>query len=126
VARIVLAEDIDQLRELATRFLERAGHTVVEATDGRVALGKLREAPVDLLLCDMFMPEMDGLQLIGEVKRQHPGTPVIAMSGGGGNGALDVLDMAKQKGADAVLYKPFCRADLLALVADVLRRKTAG
>jgi DNA-binding response OmpR family regulator len=126
VARIVLAEDTEQLRELATRFLERAGHTVLQAADGHAALAKCRETPVDLVVCDMFMPDMDGLEVIRELHRASPATPVIAMSGGGCGGVVDVLGMAKLLGAASVLNKPFTRAELLACVDEVLGRKRAG
>jgi CheY-like chemotaxis protein len=79
-----------------------------------------RAQAADLVLCDVFMPGMDGLQLIGELLKNFPQARIIAMSGGGQHGALNVLQMARHLGARDILVKPFGRAKLLEVVRRVL------
>jgi CheY-like chemotaxis protein len=125
VAHILIAEDSRQLRELLRCFLQSAGHTVVEAADGLEAVRLANQGPLDLLICDMFMPEMDGLEVIQELGQSCPGVPVLAVSGGAYGGKLDVLAVAEVLGA-VVLPKPFGCADLLSRVDELLGAKAAS
>ncbi|MBI4001864.1 MAG: response regulator, partial [Nitrospira defluvii] len=83
-------------------------------------LKQLERQPVDLILLDMFMPDKDGLETIGELRRTHPGIRIIAMSGGGFKGTVDVLHVAKMLGARQTLAKPFTREQLLEAVREEL------
>ncbi len=69
--RLLLVEDEETVRRPLGRFLERRGATVLEAPNGAVALDLLREEPVDLVLSDLRMPVMDGLELYAELRRRH-------------------------------------------------------
>lgn len=117
---ILIADDHQVFRESASHILEDAGHRVHTASDGTEALRKLSCAWFDVLLTDVLMPGMDGIQLMGEVRRRHPGVRIVAMSGGcSGFPCEDFLEIASRCGANAVLEKPFHPKDLLDRIASV-------
>ncbi|HEY6261271.1 MAG TPA: response regulator [Nitrospiraceae bacterium] len=119
---ILIIDDDESLRDGLRRTLHKEGYTIMEASDGGRALKQLESQPVDLILLDMFMPDKDGLETIGALRRTHPGIRVIAMSGGGFKGKIDVLDVAKMLGARRTLTKPFTREQLLEVVEMELAR----
>ncbi len=111
--RILVIVDDLKLRTAIRRMLESAGYEIEEASDGRDGLRKIRTRPFDLVLCDMFMPEHDSLDLVRELSREFPGTKIISMSGGGFDGSVDMLPIVRRLGAAAIVYKPFEKAELL-------------
>lgn len=117
---ILIIDDDDSLRDSLRRTLHKEGYAIIEASDGRQGLKQLQHSPVDLILLDIFMPDKDGLETIGELRRTHPGTRIIAISGGGFNGRVNVLHVAKKLGARRTLAKPFTREQLLDSVREVL------
>jgi YesN/AraC family two-component response regulator len=92
---------------------------VQAAENGRQALEKQGEQPADVMLVDIFMPEMDGLETIDRVRAQFPRTRIVAMSSGA-RGLQDYLKVARDIGADATLQKPFARDELLQVLKTVL------
>jgi CheY-like chemotaxis protein len=106
--------------------LEDAGHGVVEAVDGAAGLRAYRDAGFDLVLCDLFMPDVDGIELIRTLRRRSPDAKVIAMSGGASDGMLDLLDLAPYLGAAGVLPKPFGLDELVRAIERVLRPSSDG
>lgn len=121
MAVILLIDDEPQVRLVLRRVLERSGHSVFEARDGgeglRIASGNV----VDLVITDIIMPGMDGIELIVEFSEHHPGVPIIAMSGGGKAVPADlVLSDAHGLGAVTSLAKPFDMARFLAVVEAAL------
>jgi len=110
---ILVVDDDKSLRGLIRRMLEPEGFEVDEAPDGRAALKAFRARTYDLILCDLFMPDGDGLELLRELCEEFLGAKVLAMSGGGFRGTLDMLDTAHHLGAVGVMQKPFQRAELL-------------
>lgn len=120
VARILIIDDDTAVRATLRRILERAGHTVVEAADGRRGVEQHRQAPADLVITDVFMPEQDGLQTIRQLKREAPGVKIIAISGGNAGGTLDLREHAEMMGASKSLAKPFEPQAVLAAVREVL------
>ena len=118
---VLIVDDDDSLRDSLRRNLQKAGYQVVEANEGRQGLKQLESMSVDLILLDIFMPGKEGLETIAELRRLHPGIRVIAMSGGGSKGDLDVLKVAKLFGARRTLTKPFSREQLLEAVERELR-----
>lgn len=103
--------------------LRSAGH-VVEASEGaREALRRLEDCPTDLLITDLVMEDMDGIELLRRVKERWPETAVITISGAY-HGTM-YLRMAKLIGAQQILAKPFSSEHLLAAVADVCCRAEA-
>jgi DNA-binding NtrC family response regulator len=121
VASILLVDDNDQLRSLIERALKSGGHEVVSVADGKAAVALLPNGKYDLVLTDIVMPEMEGLELIRAVRKANPGTKIVAMSGGGRGTADDYLTLAKNFGAAATLEKPFRIDTLTETVERVLK-----
>lgn len=115
---ILLADDNEKLRRSVADILQDEGYSVVEAATGKQALVKSARQQFDLLITDLSMPEMDGLQLLTEIKRTDPGLPVIAMSGSF-SGRL--LRFAATFGA-VTIEKPFKRAALMKAVESALAK----
>lgn len=118
--RILLTDDDERFREATLDILQHAGYEVAVARDGYEMLSAYRDQPPDLVLCDVFMPGKDGLELIGELLKSFPQARIIAMSGGGHHGVLNVLQMARHLGARDILAKPFGSTKLLDVVRRVL------
>lgn len=106
MARILVVDDDKRIRALIRRGLKKLGHEVVEAGDGAAALERLRADPVDLLITDLYMPGMEGLELIQKVRAAWPELGIIAISGGTADTKFDFLPVADSLGADDVLAKP--------------------
>lgn len=122
VAKILIVDDDSAVQATIKLLLERAGHKVVVASDGRKGLAILETGDFDLLFLDIFMPGMDGIETMRLVHRQQPLTPIIVISGNpvlSGSGP-DFLTMATRLGAVSSLQKPFKPAALLATVATCL------
>lgn len=81
MARILVAEDDSQLRNFLVRVLQRAGHHVEAAEDGVAAAQVLAEEPVDLLLADVTMPGLDGIELAKQVTRHNPDVKIMFITG---------------------------------------------
>src|SRR5579862_6851844 len=81
MARILLAEDDDQLRIFLSRGLQRAGHNVESASDGAAALVMAQESDFDLLLADVVMPGLDGIELARKVAERQPGIRIMFITG---------------------------------------------
>lgn len=121
-ARILIVDDNADFGMVLQAHLRAAGHRPVVVDDARAGLGMIESGDIDLLITDILMPEVDGIELVRNVKRRWPGLPVIAMSGGGQIAAQDLLEMIGQLGADDVLQKPVRRELLLATVNRLLNR----
>lgn len=108
MSRILVVDDEKPIREAVQAILEGMGHQVGCAGNGHEALAKLAEGRVDLMITDIFMPEMEGLETIQQVRKRFPDLKVIAMSGGTPRGPkVDYLKLARTFGAKRVLEKPF-------------------
>jgi serine phosphatase RsbU (regulator of sigma subunit) len=81
--RVVVVDDTDAVRTYLVRHLERSGFAVLQAADGIQGLGVIREGKPDLVLCDLRMPNLDGLDLLKFLSQEFPDLPVIVMSGEG-------------------------------------------
>jgi len=115
---ILLIDDEESVRMLFQMALAQAGYRVLTAESGSHGLRLLQQQKVDLALVDIFMPEMDGLELIRLLRAARPTSKIIAMSGG--SWEWDYLDTAKQLGANSTLKKPFSLQELLAAVSSQL------
>ena len=118
--RVLVIEDDDLARSLIQRALTQEGYDVTVASNGRLGLAAFRATPMDLVITDLIMPDVEGIELIIEFKRRCPELKIIAMSGGGTGWKYDYLGMAKKLGASRVIPKPFTPGDLCALVAGLL------
>ena len=118
MARILLADDHQLVREALKALLEQEGYTVFEAQDGTDAAALLRTETVDILVTDVFMPVMDGIELIRYVREEDMDIKVLAISGGGAyQKAGFATGLAERSGADKTLSKPFDNDELLACVS---------
>lgn len=120
MATIAVVDDDVRLLTTVQSMLEEVGHAVRSFSDPADALAAFRQAPVDLVILDIYMPGMNGFQLMEELRTVLPDVPVIAISGGGRFSGANVLSSAEELGATAVLAKPLRRAELLALVETTL------
>jgi CheY-like chemotaxis protein len=118
MATILLIDDDAQVRTLGKIDLESAGYGFVSVESGKHALRFLEHQEVDLILVDIFMPNMDGIELILILRKTWPTIKLIAMTAG--EGVRNYLDVAENLGANATLQKPFTRQQLLDVVASQL------
>jgi two-component system cell cycle response regulator CpdR len=108
--RILLAEDDEDMRRFLCRALENAGHQVVSFNNGRDAYHRLREEPFHLLLTDIVMPEMDGIELARKAAELDPDLKIMFITGF----AAVALNPDNQAPKDAkILSKPFHLKDLV-------------
>jgi DNA-binding NtrC family response regulator len=121
MSRILIIDDEQPVRSVFRRALERAGHEVSEAGDGQAGLKQIAQSSFDLVVTDIVMPEMEGIEFILQLHREQPDLKVIAMSGGGRVAPKAYLDMARAAGAVSVLAKPFTIEALLAAVDAALK-----
>jgi CheY-like chemotaxis protein len=124
LATILVVDDDAAVQMTIRLLLERAGHSVVVASDGRKGLSAFEEGSFDLLFLDIFMPGMDGLETMRLVHQRQPNIPIVVISGRPLTPELgsepDFLTMATKLGAVCSLPKPFKPAALLAMVAGCL------
>ncbi|MFV1992230.1 MAG: response regulator transcription factor [Acidimicrobiales bacterium] len=121
-ARIVVAEDDPKQAQLLRLYLEREGHVVVVASDGREALEQVRRRQPDLMVLDIMMPEIDGLDVV-RILRSEMQLPIIMVTG---RSTEDDLLLGLDLGADDYLMKPYSPRELVARVRTVLRRTTGA
>ncbi len=118
VPRILLVDDDTRARRALQRDLTRAGFSVQCAEDGTSAWDLHESRGADLLITDLKMPRMDGLELTLRMSVTHPRLPIIAMTGASATDAR--LLSALERGAVSVLAKPFASADLVTAVRRAL------
>jgi DNA-binding NtrC family response regulator len=117
---VLLIEDDDQVRGMLVDVLEAAGLTVRAVADGREGLAAFRADPAAVVVTDLYMPHMDGLEVIQVFHRLVPEVRIIAVSGGGTFQVVGTLEKAEQLGAYATLEKPFHLEDFVAVVRKAL------
>ena len=126
MASILVVDDEPDVAEAIQRVLEHAGFAVVTAISALEGLAAAAEQDFDVVVTDMIMPRVNGVELIRKLRGQHPRVRVIAISGGGSFGPLSLkpdaisthafIAAARDAGAEEVLTKPFDMEDLLAAI----------
>lgn len=122
MASVLVVDDEPAIRELLGQVLERDGHTVLQAENGRKAIRMLHGAAVDLVITDILMPEQEGMETISQIRRLRPEIKIIAISGGGRRLFMDFLPLAARLGADRTIEKPFKPASVASAVSELLAR----
>lgn len=121
MARILLVDDESSIVKVLDDMMTRLGYEVVTAAGATEALQKLSSGSIDLVVTDLVMPKINGLQLIEEIQKTYPGVKVIAMSGGSiESGPAEYLQTASKLGGVVCLAKPFTINDLSTLVTSLL------
>ena len=123
MAEILVIDDEAQMRRLIARYLNGAGHTVHQAGNGRDGLALFHRVHPVLVITDIVMPDMEGIEMIRELRKEAPATPILAISGGG---PAVYLRAATGMGATAALAKPFSADALLSAVENLLTKSEAG
>jgi CheY-like chemotaxis protein len=118
MAQILVIDDEPQLRRLIARILKGRGHTVHEANNGEEGIGLFHRVHPDLVITDIVMPDMEGIELTRKLHEEAPTIPILAISG---SGHSVYLQAAIGLGATAALAKPFRAAELLAVVERLLQ-----
>lgn len=123
--RVLVIDDVASIRESLRISLEASGYTVEEAADGEAGLERLAATELDAVVTDLWMPHLDGIELLKRVRRERPELKVIVISGGGPAMPLELsATLAQVWGADAVLYKPFDNRVLVVRLNALLDQST--
>ena len=118
--KILVIEDDPSMRLLISKVLLRFNYIVETAKNGRDMLSNYIPADYDMIITDIFMPEMDGYESIAAIRKDAPQLPILAISAGYLMNAKDSLYYAKELGANDVLVKPFSFKDLKAKVEELI------
>jgi len=119
--RVVIIEDDDTMREMIGHMLERGGYKVVMTSRAEHAIDLIAGVQMDLVLTDIFMPGMGGIEAIQRLRESNPELPIIAMSAGFQEVSGEHATRAAMKmGAVAVVDKPIARDQLFQVIEDVL------
>ena len=118
--KILVIDDDAGMRHTLARILQSGGHEVSMADDGEHGLMMFHLERPDLVICDLIMPHVDGIETIAQVRRESPAMKIIAISGGDRDMNVDGLATALEKGANEVIVKPFHAEEVLNLVASLL------
>ena len=125
MTKLLVVDDNADTRQSMKLLLERAGYEVDVAQNGARAVEMQRALSAEILITDIFMPELDGLETIERFRREFPAVKIIAMTGGGMNfNRENYLLSADVAGADAVLRKPFEKSTLLQALQKVVDQPT--
>ena len=119
--KILVVDDEAEICEMTKLLLERAGHDVTCTTDSRRVACILEEQLFEAVITDMLMPEKDGLEVMADLRRDHPEMRIIAASGGGRIASNSYLQIARRSGAHALLPKPFTLPELLACLEEAFQ-----
>lgn len=118
--RVLVIDDDPDVRGSLSKILTRAGYEVVVAAEGAAGIELQHNDPADVIITDIFMPGLDGLQTIRQLKKEGSAVRIIAVSGGDQTGTMDMKEHARLMGAFKVLAKPFEMGDVLAAVKEAL------
>ena len=117
--KILVVDDDKYIRELICTLLRNEGHSIVEASDGREALGKLGEEKVDLCVLDIMMPNMDGFEFCKVARKYYENLPILMLTA---KGEISQKIKGFDLGCDDYLTKPFEGAELIVRVRALLKR----
>ncbi|MEQ1863345.1 MAG: response regulator [Micropepsaceae bacterium] len=128
MARVLVIDDDQLFVKLMVHALKQRGHEVEFALDGISGSRTFERSRFDAVVCDILMPEQEGVQTIRQMRSDRPDLAIVAISGGlgaGGASNIDVLDIAGKMGADVTVKKPFQLSELSAAVDKALSARRA-
>ena len=117
--RVLVIEDNEDFRQLAMLWFQNYGIEVEGAVNGLQGLALQRARPADVIVTDIYMPEMEGIETIHELRKEFPEAKIIAMSCREPLMKADVFEVARQVGAAKTFNKPFRFEDLIAAVREL-------
>ena len=118
--KLLIIDDDEGVLSVFAKIFRQEGYEVELAEDGSIGVKKLREYPADVVITDIIMPNMEGLETICEIKKAYPSAKIIAISAGGYNPAEPYLKNAMFLGANSTMKKPCKIRELLAEVERLL------
>jgi DNA-binding response OmpR family regulator len=121
MGRILIIDDDYHILKMMKKMLERAGFEVELASNGNEGLKVFKTTPADLVICDIIMPEKEGLETIREMKRLYTNLKILAMSGGGRVTTKSYLNTARAFGATKTMGKPFSQKQMVSTVQELMR-----
>ena len=113
---VLIIEDDEYVRQMLKQTFERAGYEVATASNGRVGVQMYESQPFSVVITDIIMPDMEGVETITYLKKRNPDVKIIAISGGGRNNPQSYLSLAERLGAAFTFTKPVDRQELLEAV----------
>lgn len=117
---ILVIDDDEYVRDTICEVVSGFNYDIIEADSGAQALQKLNDGPLpDIVITDIIMPGKSGLEIIAEIRENFPAVKIVAISGGGGSRAGDILALAHELGSDRVISKPVDIAELRKALAEL-------
>ena len=120
MTRVLIVDDELPIRELLRTAFQTRGYEVAEADNGETALAQYAAFKPSVIVIDLIMPGMEGIEAIRHLRKTDSEVHIIALSGGGNLGFVDYLKYAEQLGADLAMSKPIALKELLGNVAKLL------
>lgn len=117
---ILIIEDDEFVQQMLKQTFERAGYEVAVASNGRIGVQMYDSNPFDVVITDLIMPDMEGIETITHLRKSNPDIKIIAISGGGRNNPQGYLFLAEKLGAACTFTKPVDRKELLNAVEGLL------
>jgi len=117
--RVLVIEDDEHFRNLTLRWFQSYGIEAEGAADGARGLALQRRRPADVIVTDIFMPEMEGIETIHDLRKEFPAAKIIAMSGRDPMAKFDVFQVAREVGAARTFKKPFKFEELVAAAREL-------
>lgn len=119
--RVLVIEDNDDFRNLTLRWFQSYGIEAEGAANGARGLALQRARPADVIVTDIFMPEMEGIETIHDLRKEFPAAKIIAMSGRDPMMKFDVFQVAREIGAVKTFKKPFRFEELVSAVRELAK-----
>lgn len=120
MATILIIDDDRMFREMLRQLLEKNGYDVLEADGGDSGLRQFQDLSPDLVVCDLIMPDKEGMETMQEMRKINRDIPIIAVTGGGRVGPEIYLMLAEAMGAQKAFSKPFVSQEFLEAIAACL------
>ena len=117
---VLIIEDDEFVKNMLRQTFNQAGYEVATASNGRIGIQLFQSEPFDIVITDLIMPDMEGIETITHLRKCNPGVKVIAISGGGRNRPDDYLHLASKLGAVKTFTKPVDRNELLEAVRQLV------